>query len=198
MSCEESAPPSSVADMALLGKLFEEHRPRLLAMVQRRLDPALAARVSAEDVLSDAFLEARRRWTAFKAQSALTPHAWLYGIARDRLIEAWRRENRACRDPEREVPWPERSSVQLVMGLIGSGNSPSAEVAQADLRQRVGEALKLLKDRDREILWMRHHDDLAFQEIAAVLAITENAARVRYVRALDRLRELWRRLYPPE
>ena len=53
---------SSIADLALLGRLFEEHRPRLLAMVQRRIDPALAARVDAEGILTDAFLLARRRW----------------------------------------------------------------------------------------------------------------------------------------
>ena len=52
---------SSIADLALLGKLFEEHRPRLLAMVQRRMDPALAARVGAEDLLNEAFLLARGR-----------------------------------------------------------------------------------------------------------------------------------------
>jgi RNA polymerase sigma-70 factor, ECF subfamily len=193
---DESSFASSVADMAALGRLFEEHQARLLAMVRRRLDPALAARLSAEDVLSDAFLEARRKWAAFKARSDLTPYAWLYGIVRDRLIEAWRRENRACRAPGREVPWPDRSSMQLVLGLFGSGTGPSAEAAAADLQQRVLAALQLLKDRDREILWMRHHDDLSFPEIATVLDIAANAARVRYVRALDRLRGLWQELYP--
>src|SRR5437868_5787754 len=196
MSHQDSSPHASVVDMALLGKLFEEHQPKLLAMVQRRLDPSLAARISPEDILSDAFLEARRKWTAFKAQSALTPYAWLYGIVRDCLIEAWRRESRACRNPNRELPWPEQSSMQLVMGLFGSGSSPSEHMARADLRQQVVETLELLKDKDREILWMRHHDDLSFHEVAALLNVAENAARVRYVRALERLRELWRRLYP--
>jgi RNA polymerase sigma-70 factor, ECF subfamily len=196
MNQADSSIPSSVVDMALLGKLFEEHQAKLLAMVQRRLDPALAARVSAEDILSDAFLEARRKWPAFKAQSVMTPYAWLYRIVRDCLIEAWRRENRACRDPDRELAWPERSSMQLVLGLVGSGSSPSEHVAQVELRQRVVETLKLLKDKDRDILWMRHHDDLSFHEVAAVLGIAETAARVRYVRALERLRALWQQMYP--
>src|SRR5713226_7639927 len=91
MNREDSSFPASVTDMAMLGKLFEQHQPKLLAMVQRRLDPALAARISPEDILSDAFLEARRKWTAFQAQSALSPYAWLYQIVKDSLIEAWRR-----------------------------------------------------------------------------------------------------------
>src|SRR5262249_51915503 len=99
MDREDPSLPSSVADMARLGKLYEEHQPRLLAMIRRRLDPALAARISPEDVLSNAFLKARRKWAAFNAQSALTPYAWLYRIVRDSLIEAWRRENRAGCDP---------------------------------------------------------------------------------------------------
>ena len=196
MNQTDSSFPSSVVDLAMLGRLFEEQRPKLLAMVQRRLDPALAARLSAEDILSDAFLEARRKWPAFKAQPALTPYAWLYRIVRDCLIEAWRRQSRACRSPDRELPWPERSSLQLVLGLVGSGSSPSEHLARAELRQQVAETLKLLKDKDREILWMRHHDDLSFQEAAAVLGIAEGAARVRYVRALERLRVRWQQLYP--
>jgi RNA polymerase sigma-70 factor, ECF subfamily len=69
---------------------------------------------------------------------------------------------------------------------------------RAELQGRVGEALGLLKDKDREILWMRHHDDLSFHEVAAVLGIAENAARVRYVRALAKLREVWQEIYPED
>lgn len=196
MNQTDSSFPSSVVDLAMLGKLFEEYRPKLLTMVQRRLDPGLAARLSAEDIVSDAFLEARRKWPAFQAQPALTPYAWLYRIVRDCLIEAWRRESRACRSPDRELPWPERSPLQLVLGLVGPGSSPSEHAARAELCQQVSETLKLLKEKDREILWMRHHDDLSFQEAAAVLGIAEGAARVRYVRALERLRALWQQLYP--
>ena len=99
MSHQDSSPHASVVDMALLGKLFEEHQPKLLAMVQRRLDPSLAARVSPDDILSDAFLEARRKWLAFKAQSALTPYAWLYGIVRDCLIQQTNRLPEHFRHP---------------------------------------------------------------------------------------------------
>jgi RNA polymerase sigma-70 factor (ECF subfamily) len=196
MKRADSSLPSSIADLATLGQLLEEHRPKLLAMLQRRLDPALAPRLDAEDILSQAFLEARRKWTRFKAQTALSPKAWLYRIARDCLIEAWRKESRDCRDPKREMPWPERSSMQMVMGLVSPRSSPSAKLAQADLRQKMTEALNLLKDKDREVLWMRHHDDLSFQEIGEVLGATENAATLRYVRALNRLRDLWKQLHP--
>jgi RNA polymerase sigma-70 factor (ECF subfamily) len=81
------------------------------------------------------------------------------------------------------------------LGLVAAGTSPSEAIVRDELRQCMQQALNRLKDGDREILWMRHYDQLAFPEAAQVLGITENAATVRYVRALRRLKDLWRRLY---
>jgi len=195
MMRDESSLPSTIADMAALGQLFGEHRPKLLAMVQKRLDPALSARIDAEDILSEAFLEARRKWNSFKKQSAMTPYAWLYRIVLDRLIEAWRRETRARRDAKQEMPWPERSSVQMGLGLVNPGTSPSEAAARAEMQQRMRQTLELLGARDQEILWMRHYDQLSFKEAAMVLGVTESAATLRYVRALKRLKNLWQQLH---
>src|SRR5438105_4839442 len=123
MRRDDSSLSSSVADMAALGQLLQEHRPKLLAMVRRRLDPALAARIDPEGILSDAFLEARRKWPAFKEQSARTPYSWLYRIVLDCLIERWRRESRGLRDYRRTMPLPEGTSVQLGLGLVSPGTS---------------------------------------------------------------------------
>src|SRR5260370_15170848 len=86
MNDPQDAMPESVADLAGLGKLLDEHRPKLLAMVQRRLDPALGVRVDAEDILNDTFLAARKKWKNFKEQPSLTAYAWLYRITLDCLI----------------------------------------------------------------------------------------------------------------
>jgi RNA polymerase sigma-70 factor (ECF subfamily) len=187
-----------LADLAALGQLFTEHEPALRAMLERRIDPAVGARFDASDVLGDAFLMARRKWPTFAA-SGMTPYAWLYGIARDCLIEAWRRENRACRDVGREMPWPERSSVQLGLSLVSPGTGPGSAAARAELQDRMRETLKLLGPADQEVLWMRHFDALSFAEIAAVLGVSENAATVRELRARRRLKDLWQTIHgdPP-
>src|SRR5688572_983026 len=105
---------SSVAELAALGKLFEEHRPKLLAMLDRRIDPALRKRLGSEEVLHDAFLAAQGKWSRFRAGThSMTPYAWLYRIILDTLIETWRKHTRDRRDPAREMPWPEQSSIQL-------------------------------------------------------------------------------------
>ena len=126
----------------------------------------------------------------------LTPYSWLYRIVLDTLIEAWRKQNTAGRTADRELPWPDDPSVQLGLGLINPATSPSEALAREDFRERMRQALAALKEQDREILWMRHHDQLSYQEAADVLGIKEAAAGLRYVRALKRLKQLWEKLYP--
>jgi RNA polymerase sigma-70 factor (ECF subfamily) len=210
-----SSPISSVADLAALGRLLEEHRPRLLAMLDRRIDPALGVRIGPDDILNEAFLDARRKWTAFRGakgdnespfaprkdcseQPQLSEYAWLYRIVLDRLIEEWRKATRGRRDLHREMPWPERTSDQLGMNLVHSGTSPSAAVSREEIRRRVRQILELLKPSDREILDLRHTDQLTFGEAGAILGVPENTAAVRYARALRRLKDLWQQAFGPE
>ncbi len=184
--------PPAAADPATLVRLWNEHLPALRRVVGRRLDPSLAVRLDPDDVLGDAFLDARREWPRVRAAAAVDPYAWLYGVVRDRLIEAWRHATRDRRDVRRDVPWPERSSAQLALDLVSPGTSPSDAAARDEERRRVRAALDRLRDADREVLWMRHFDQLTFAQIGGVLRLTENAATVRYVRALRRLKDLWR------
>ena len=195
LGLEKGEEPLSVADVAALTKMFEEHRSKLLLMLQSRIDPAMGTRVTAEDVLHETFFLARRRWHRFAA-SGMKPYPWLYRLAMDSLIEVWRRQNADGRDPRREVPWPERSSAQQVLKLIDSATTPSEAFAREELRQRVQEVLSKLKPTDREVLWMRHFDQLSFADLADLLKISENTAMKRYVRALQRLKDLLPDLYP--
>lgn len=186
---------SVVGDMAAVSRLFQEHRLKLLAMVQRRIDPGLAVRLDPEDVLGEAFLDACRKWPAFDP-AKITPYAWLYGIVRDRLIEEWRRATRACRDLAQAMPLPAATSIQLGLGLVGSVTNPADAAAREEERARVRQVVELLAEPDREILLMRHFDELAYAEIASVLAISVASAEKRYQRALLRLAGLWRQFNP--
>lgn len=192
---QEGKPPSSVSEIAALTKVFEVHRPRLVAMVQRRIAPALAPRVDPEDILSEAFLRARRRWS--NRDPAMSDYTWLYRITLDCLIDAWRAANADGRSLRKEVLWPKRSSAQLGMGLIGSVTSPSEALARKELQEQLAWAVEQLKPDDREILGMRHFDELSYQEAAAVLGISQDAAMQRYARALRRLKRLWNEIEPP-
>jgi RNA polymerase sigma-70 factor, ECF subfamily len=183
---EPLAPPPS-HDLAAHFKTFG---PRLLAMIDRRLDPSLAHRVEADDILQRTYLKARTRWDKFP-QSAMTPFPWLYRLALDALIEAWREENRDCRNIRNEVPWPERSSIQLGLQILGRLTSPQDAAERRELCEGVRNALDAMKPEDREILDMRLFDDLPFREAAMVLEISEEAAMKRYARAVLRFKALW-------
>ncbi len=187
---------SSLVDLALLGQLLQEHRERLLAMLRRRISPMLASRVGPEDILSEAFLQARKKWPKFRREPNAKPYPWLYRITLDCLIEAWRKESREKHGLDQEMPWPEESSLQLGLGLMQPGTTPTGAAARKEEAERVQAVLQLLRPKDREILRMRHEDELSHEEIGDVLGITKETAAVRYVRALQRLRDLWEQLSP--
>ncbi len=187
----------SVSEIAMLAKAFEEHRERLLEMIRRRIGPAMSSRADPEDILGDAFLRARDRWSS-RDPALISTYAWLYRIALDALIGAWRNANAAGRAIRREVPWPERSSIQLGMGLVGSATSPGEALIKKEQRERIIWAVQQLKEQDREILAMHHFDELSYREVAAILDISEEAAAQRYARALLRLKRLWEKIEPPE
>jgi RNA polymerase sigma-70 factor (ECF subfamily) len=191
-------PENANGQISGLEQVLEDHKARLLAMVQRRMDPALSARVGAEDILQQAFLLAMKRWSSYQEQPDITAYAWLYRLVLDCLIEAWRTNNRVRRQVSRDMPWPAESAVQLGLGLVASGTSPSRAYRRKEIQQDIQQALNALRPADREILWMRHFDQLSFKEIAQVLEITQTAANVRYVRALEKLKNTWKQMHPDE
>jgi RNA polymerase sigma-70 factor (ECF subfamily) len=148
--------------------------------------------------MNNAFLTASRKWAGYQAnRSTLTPYVWLYCIVRDTLSEAADRHfKREMRSLDREQALPDDLAIELGLGLIHSATSPSEAAAREELRERMRHALAALKEQDREILWMRHFDQLSSREAADVLGIKQPAAEARYARALIRLTQLWERLYP--
>jgi DNA-directed RNA polymerase specialized sigma24 family protein len=98
---------ASAAELSALARVFEEHRAWLVACIRRRLDPLLAVQLDPEEVVQQTYLLAQRRWAAFRAQGTRQPSTWLYRLALDCLIDAWRRFHRAGRN--RCVPLPASS-----------------------------------------------------------------------------------------
>ena len=185
--------PSSVRDLAELGALFEAHWPRLIAIMRHRVDPSLGVRLDAEDIVNAAFLDARRRWTAYRADPKVSEFVWLYRLVNDRLVEEYRK---AARQPDGRgnVPWPSHPSVDLGMRLVAPGTSPTQAAVRQEKVECMRHALDSLREADRQIIMLRSFEDLSFGEIGEVLGIAENTATVRYVRALRKLKDIWKRL----
>ena len=177
------------------GRLLQRHRGRLRALIALRMDPRLAARIDPSDVVQEALAEADRRLAAYIRTRPLPFYPWLRGLALERLAQLYRTHVRAQKRSvgreERSLPrFPDDSVRELAERLAGPGSSPSGRQRHADLRQRLRDALDRLAERDREVIVLRHLEQLSVRDIAAVLGISEGAVKVRHMRALQRLRQL--------
>jgi RNA polymerase sigma-70 factor (ECF subfamily) len=176
-----------------LAQLINLHRDRLRRMVEIRLDDRLAGRIDPSDVLQEAFLDVQKRIHELR-DTALPFFLWLRLKVGNRLIDLHRFHLGARRSVRREVSlqrgaMPMASSASLASQLFGKVTSASNAAMRAEARLRVQEVLNGMDDIDREVLVLRHFEDLSNVETAAVLNISQNAASNRYVRALRRLKE---------
>jgi RNA polymerase sigma-70 factor, ECF subfamily len=175
--------------------LLDECHDRLRRMVALLLDPRLQGRVDPEDVLQETYLEASRQLAGYLRDPVLPFFLWLRQLAGNRLFKLHRHHLGAQRrDAGREVSLcrgalPEASSVALAAQLLGRECRPSEALARAELKLRLQEALNRMDPLDREVLTLRHFEQLTSAEVARELGISQAAAGKRYLRALLRLKE---------
>jgi RNA polymerase sigma-70 factor, ECF subfamily len=178
-------------DRHALERLLERHRPSVRAFIEARLDPKLQARVDPSDVVQEAQMEVVRRMEEFLRRRPMPFHLWVRKTAYERLLNVRRdHRRRARRSVDREVALPDRSSLLLARPLLAGGPSPSQQLAAREFADRVALAVAQLAEVDREILLMRHAEELPYEEIACLLEIEPAAARKRYGRALIRLQKI--------
>ncbi len=181
-------------DAVALNRLLAEQREPLRRKISLRLDPALAPRLDASDVVQDVLLEASRRLNDYLRDPAMPFCLWLQHMARDHLIDAWRRHRQAQRrslDREQSLmasQLSDQSSIELLGQVMDHELTPASAAIRHELECRLEEALAALSKDDRQVIWMKHYEHLANQEIAEELGLTEAAASMRYLRALRRLK----------
>jgi RNA polymerase sigma-70 factor (ECF subfamily) len=183
-------------DPEAAGELFALWRDRLKGMVRLRLDRRLRGRLDASDVLQEAFLDVRKKAADFAAKPDMPPYLWLRLVTAERLLILHRHHlGTKMRDAGQEVSLhqgglPAATSHSLANLLLGRLTSPSAAAIRAERQARLQEALNAMDPTDREVLALRHFEELSNAEVAAVLGLTKTAASNRYIRALKRLREI--------
>jgi RNA polymerase sigma-70 factor (ECF subfamily) len=184
-----------MAGAACWGELLAAQRDRLRKMVALRLDQRLKPRVDPSDVLQDVFLEATDRRQEFLSLPDPMPlFLWLRLLTGQRIQILHRRHLRTqARDVGREVPLeerrvPEASSAALAAWLVGRDTSASEAAMRAERNLRLEHALEAMDATDREVLALRHFEELSNAECARELGLSESAATKRYIRALRRLK----------
>jgi RNA polymerase sigma-70 factor (ECF subfamily) len=183
-------------DPAALDAIFSRHRERLRRMVEIRLDRRLQARVDASDVVQEAYVDVVGRLDEYLRNPRIPLFLWFRLIVGDRLMKVHREHLGAqMRAAGREVSLyrealPIASSAALAAQLLGNHTSPTEAAVRAERMLRLQDALNSLDPMDREILSLRHFEELTRAEAAQALGIGEAAAAKRYVRALKRLKDV--------
>jgi len=184
-------------DEAALAVLVERHRERLERMVRLRMDRRLQGRVDPADVVQEAYLAVRGKFARYQTDSRLSFFLWLRLEVGQKLVDIHRFHlGTQMRDAGQEVSLhrgalPQVTSVSLAEHLLGKLTTASRAAMRAELKIRVQEALNSMDPHDREVLILRHFEELSNSETAQVLGIKSTAACNRYVRALKRLKTVF-------
>ena len=179
-----------------LAALFSAHRERLWRMVYFRLDERLAGRVDADDVLQEAYINAGEKVPSFLESRDMSFALWLRLVVGQTLIDVHRRHLGAkMRDAGREVALhgggaPMASSASMSAHLVAELLSPSQTAMRAEAQVHLQRALDGMDPIDREVLVLRHFEELGNNEVAEILGLQKSAASNRYIRALARLKRI--------
>jgi RNA polymerase sigma-70 factor (ECF subfamily) len=189
---------AAAGDASALGQALEPYRRRLRRMIALRIDRRLQGRVDPSDVVQEAYIDAARRIGEYTSNPSVPFYLWLRVLAGQRLVDQYRRHLGAqARDVAREFTlyhgtMPEATSAALAAQLLGRLTTPSETAFRAERRLRLQEALNQMEPIDREILALRHFEQLTNGEAAAALMLDKSAASKRYARALVRLKDILR------
>jgi RNA polymerase sigma-70 factor (ECF subfamily) len=180
-------------DKSAANRLLAQHRDRLRRMVAVRMDDRLSARLDPSDVVQETLALAAQQLAGYLRDPPLPLYPWLRQIAWNRLTALRRRHVEAGKRAvarERPPDISNASAIQLAERFAGRESGPLRRAIRNETCRRVHAALSDLAEADREILILRHLEELSYAECAAILHVTEAAAKQRHVRALRRIRRL--------
>jgi RNA polymerase sigma-70 factor, ECF subfamily len=184
---------AAAGDEGAAAELFNRYRRRLSQMVRVRLDRRLQGRVDPSDVLQDAFIDLTRQLPSYLARPNMPFFLWLRLLTGQRLMRVHRQHlGAAMRAAGREVSLyrgalPQASSASLAAQLLGRYTTASQAALRAERQLQLQEALNRLDEIDREVITLRHFEELSNGEVAEVLGLSKAAASNRFVRAMMRL-----------
>lgn len=186
-------------DVNAVGDLLDGFRPRLRRMVSLRLDPRAKGRFDTSDVLQEAFIEASERLPRYledTEEERMPFYLWVRFLVGQKLLQFHRTHLGAlARAADREVrlsqpAGPEASMFSVASVWIAESGTPSQAVSAEEEHAKVREALESMNEIDREVLVLRHFEQLSNVEVSRVLEISPQAASARYVRALTRIQSI--------
>ncbi len=183
-------------DSVAIQEIFSRHRDRLQRMVDLRLDSRLQGRINPSEVLHEAYQDVVKGMADYLHSPKQSIFLWLRTVVGERLFALHRQHLGAGRsDASLELTLyrdalPEASSAALAAQLLGRQSSLTQAAVRAERILRIQETLNAMEPIDRELLSLRHFEQLTRSEAAQVLEIEESAAAKRYIRALKKMQRM--------
>jgi RNA polymerase sigma-70 factor, ECF subfamily len=188
-----------------LGSLLEQYRNYLVVLAATQIDKRLQPRVSPSDVVQETMLRAHKNFGQFRGTTEQELLAWLRQILVNNLARFVEQHMLAARrDVRREVSIEklgvalEQSTIQLAALVPSQGKSPSMAVQQREDAVVLADRLALLPDDYREVLVLRNLQGLQFEEVARRIGRSVGATRMLWLRAIEKLRTVYRKDQPSE
>jgi len=186
-----SEPENVTSDRGELVAAFEQNRDRLLRLIATRLDRRLAGRVDPSDIFQETFLRANAAFDEFCRLSEMPVYNWLRIQVQFAVGDCHRTHlGTMKRAVGMEHHSPGDTVLRVFEELAESMVSPASQIANADLAEQIREMIASMPEMDREILQLRHVEEMTVSEAAAELGISVEAAKKRHLRAIRRLQEL--------
>lgn len=162
-------------------------------MVELRLNPRLRGRVDPSDIVQEAMLQATRGLDDYVREPRVSAYLWLRSLTQQQLLATHRFHLRTMkRDARLELNFGSAlagaSSVSIATCLVDEATSPSRACAKDEQIRILEELIEGMEPIDREILALRHFEQLSNSEAAELLGIGATAASQRFFRALKRLK----------
>ncbi|MBL8816642.1 MAG: sigma-70 family RNA polymerase sigma factor [Planctomyces sp.] len=176
-----------------LEEMFERFRPRLRSLIELRIDRRIRARIDPSDVIQEAFTDAVRRFPDYRREGGMPPYLWLRFLTLQQLLIAHRKHlsvkarSAAVESPLDMIRAMSVETDSVVESLLGTESSPSAKAVRNEELQQLAVSVEQMDSVDREILVLRHFEQLEFAEIAAILEMSYDAVSSRYRRSLRKL-----------
>lgn len=177
-----------------LAELWLKHRDRISRLLEMKMPPVLRRRLSVEDLAQEVYMDCGRRMEFLQSEPQIPMYVKLRRIALQTLADHVRKHLGAGkRDAMKESEMPEGddgAQVDAWAQFVDTISSPRTHMLRLERQALTRRVLADLSPADREVLELRHFEELGNTECAAVLGIAPKAASIRYVRALKRLKDL--------
>ena len=183
-------------DTLWLAEVWQENRERIARLLSARMPDALLRRMGVDDMLQEVYLACGRRMNFLRESGELPLYVKMRRVALQTLADMERKHLVAGkRDVLKEVDLMPTNSdrtdyTDAWAQFADTISSPRTHLERMERQATTRRVLQQLPKNDREILELRHFEELSNTECAAVLEITQKTASIRYVRALKRFRDL--------